>query len=353
MTKILVNLYKLKNLNCGLGQVALNMGKYLSQLPNANDYTFIVPKGFTGYFGDKVKYTELNVLKKHISFSSERYDILHLTHQMSSKYAAKVNKTILTIHDLNFMYEKKTKQKRNKYLKKVQKRVDKADTIVYISNFAKEISNKFLNIPTNKTQRIIYNGVEIDTETITERPGYLPEGEFLFTIGEIMAKKNFGVLIPFLKKLPHSYSLVIAGKSSTAYAEELKSRIKEEGIENKIIMPGLITENDKLYLYRHCKAFVFPSLYEGFGLPVIEAMRFGKPVFTSTSTSLPEIGGDLAFYWESFDPNHMVNVFEEKMEVFNSDAGYPDKLKKYSEKFTWKENISEYNDLYRELAKQP
>jgi hypothetical protein len=68
MTKILVNLHKLKNLNCGLGQVALNMGKYLSQLPNANDYTFIVPKGFTGYFGNKVKYTELNGLNTFIHF---------------------------------------------------------------------------------------------------------------------------------------------------------------------------------------------------------------------------------------------------------------------------------------------
>jgi glycosyltransferase involved in cell wall biosynthesis len=353
MTKILVNLHKLKNLNCGLGQVALNMGKYLSQLPNANDYTFIVPKGFTGYFGNKVKYTELNGLNKYISFSSERYDILHLTHQMSSRFAARYNRMILTIHDLNFMYEKKSERKRNKYLKKVQKRVDKADALIYISNFAKEISNKFLNIPSTKTQRIIYNGVEIDTETITERPDYLPAGEFLFTIGEVMAKKNFSVLIPFLKKLPHSYNLIIAGKSTTAYAEELKKRIRGEGLENKVIMPGMIPEDDKLYLYRHCKAFVFPSLYEGFGLPVIEAMRFGKPVFISTSTSLPEIGGDLAFYWEDFDPDSMANVFEEKMQVFNSDINYPDKLKKYSTRFTWKENIDQYNKLYQEIAKRP
>lgn len=352
MSKILINLYTLKNLNCGLGQVALNMGKYLSKLPNANDYVFIVPGNYVGYFGNNVNYVRFNFFCNFFSFFTKKYEVLHQIHQMSREHLSRNVKMVLTIHDLNFMFEKKKERKRIKYLKKVQRKVNRADAIVYISGFTKNISAKFLTIPSSVIQKVIYNGVEIDTGLTTERPAFLPSGEFLFTIGEIMKKKNFAVLIDFLNSLPKPYNLIIAGKSSTKYANELREKIKKEGLENRIILPGMIPENDKIYLYRHCKAFVFPALYEGFGLPVIEAMRFGKPVFLSTSTSLPEIGGDLAFYWENFEPDYMAQVFEEKMGSYSSDPDYPEKLKKYSMKFKWEENIREYDKLYKELMEQ-
>ena len=352
MTKVLVNLYTLKNINCGLGQVALNMGKNLSGLPNASDFTFYVPPRYSGYFGNQVKYISSNIFNKHCSLFSKKYEVMHLIHQMSGRHAAKSEKLILTIHDLNFIFEKKNERKRNKYLRKVQKNVDRADVIVYISGFAKKMSEKYLKIPSLKLQKVIYNGVEVDVDKAADRPDFLPEGEFIFTIGEIMAKKNFAVLIDFLKKLTRPYNLIIAGKSSTKYAGDLLVRLKEEGLESRVILPGVISEDDKIYLYRHCKAFVFPSLYEGFGLPVIEAMRFGKPVFISTSTSLPEIGGEFAFYWEHFEPQYMADVFEAKMKLYELNPDYPQKLRKYSNKFLWEENINEYNKLYKDLTER-
>ena len=78
-----------------------------------------------------------------------------------------------------------------------------------------------------------------------------------------------------------------------------------KGLEERIILPGEISDMDKYWLYKNCEAFVFPSMYEGFGLPVIEAMNFGKPVFLSTFSSLPEVGGKYALYWENFDSQLM------------------------------------------------
>ena len=115
-------------------------------------------------------------------------------------------------------------------------------------------------------------------------------------------------------------------------------------------MPGTVTENDKIYLYRNCSGFLFPSLVEGFGLPVIEAMRFGKPVFISDKTSLPEIGGELAFYWNDFNPDYMADIFISKMNAYkNNIEDMKNKLIEYSNRYDWKKSIKKYQELYLEI----
>ena len=100
---------------------------------------------------------------------------------------------------------------------------------------------------------------------------------------------------------------------------------------------------------RNCDAFLFPSLTEGFGLPVIEAMQFGKPVFLFKATSLPEVGGTLAFYWSSFDPDAMAAVFHAGMAAFASDPNYPLESIAHARRFSWDKAASEYLAFYREI----
>ncbi|MBT8296628.1 MAG: glycosyltransferase, partial [Gramella sp.] len=93
--------------------------------------------------------------------------------------------------------------------------------------------------------------------------------------------------------------------------------------------------------------FVFTSLFEGFGLPPIEAMAYGKPVFLANQTSLPEIGGSEAFYWDKFDPDYMVEVFEKGMNAFdNNKVSYQEKLKVRANSFNWDHTATEYLELY-------
>jgi glycosyltransferase involved in cell wall biosynthesis len=90
-------------------------------------------------------------------------------------------------------------------------------------------------------------------------------------------------------------------------------------------------------------------LLEGFGLPVIEAMKFGKPVFLSKHTSLPEIGGSSAYYWEYFEPKYMAEMFNSIMQKFLSDTQKAKNIKLYAEKFSWDIATKQYIELYLEI----
>jgi glycosyltransferase involved in cell wall biosynthesis len=109
-----------------------------------------------------------------------------------------------------------------------------------------------------------------------------------------------------------------------------------------------VTEEDKYWYYKNCTAFTFPSLAEGFGLPVVEAMYFGKPLFLSSHTCLPEIGGDLAYYFDrDFDPEDMRAVFENGMNRYNQELGI--RLRQRACDFSWEKCAASYLKIYREL----
>ena len=102
-------------------------------------------------------------------------------------------------------------------------------------------------------------------------------------------------------------------------------------------------------MYSNCKAVLFPSRFEGMGFPPVEAMRFGKPVFASTFSSIPEVSEDHAYYWESFDPGEMSRFFLEKIEEFTKNPALPGILKNHSLKFTWEANLKAYIALFKDI----
>ncbi len=128
-----------------------------------------------------------------------------------------------------------------------------------------------------------------------------------------MHKKNFHVLPALL--VGNDHELIISGVE-TPYKSKIMEEAEKFGVTDRVKITGTISEEDKAWYYKNCTAFVFPSIAEGFGLPVIEAMHFGKPVFLSTHTSLPEIGGDAAFYFPTFEPADMQATFANGMAEF-------------------------------------
>jgi glycosyltransferase involved in cell wall biosynthesis len=162
-------------------------------------------------------------------------------------------------------------------------------------------------------------------------------------------KKNYHVLIDFMKQLPDNYKLIIAGNKAGNYSEELQHKIDAQGLENRILLPGLISEEDKFWMYNNCKAVLFPSKFEGMGFPPVEAMRFGKPVFASTYSSIPEVSEDKAYYWETFEPDKMSRFFLEKLDEFYKDPSRPEILKQHSQKFTWEVNVKTYIELFKKI----
>ena len=152
-----------------------------------------------------------------------------------------------------------------------------------------------------------------------------------------------------LRFLPE-YNLVLAGSNTSSYTEKLTERVKSYGFENRVFQTGKIADLDKQYYLQNCEAFVFPSHREGFGIPPIEAMRFGKPVFLSNNTSLPEIGGEHSFFWDHYEPEYMAKVLKDGMEKFkNNKSFYEDWYTVRAQSFNWKTTAEKYIEIYKSL----
>lgn len=348
MKTVFLEMEKIKDLNSGLGQFCLNFGRAICEL-NTSSFTpyFHVPSQKIGIFGESYKYKQVNKIHQ-LSPIKEKFDIWHCLHQ-GCKYLPPKNtsKIILTIHDLNFLEEKKGFFKERYKLKKLQRKIDRADFITVISKYTEAIVRESLSID-NTPIKVIYNGNTLTSFANISKPAFAPKGNFFFSMGIISPKKNFATLIPILKNFK-DFSLIIGGNKNHPYAEEIRSIAKKLNVSDRVIMPGIISNEEKYWLYNNCHAFLFPSIAEGFGLPVVEAMSVGKPVFLSKSTSLPEIGGKEAFYFNSFESDDMIATMERGLNDWESDQDRGNRAIEWSKQFSWKQSAESYQDLYLKL----
>jgi glycosyltransferase involved in cell wall biosynthesis len=256
-------------------------------------------------------------------------------------------KVLLTIHDLNALYEGKPLLNQRKSMDHTQALIDRSDAIVCISEFTKLDVLKHCEVG-NRPVYAIHNGIHrVNAPTQFLSTGKIKK-PFLFGIGYVNAKKNFHVLLPLLKYNP-GIEMVIAGKfDDPDYVEDMKKKAETLGVSDRLHLTGTVSENDKAWYLSNCLAFVHPSLAEGFGAPVVEAMLFGKPLFLSDRTSLPEIGGDAAFYFTSFDEERMQAVFTEGMQRYN-DTGMSEMIINHGKKFDWEKSAVKYLDVYNSL----
>jgi glycosyltransferase involved in cell wall biosynthesis len=194
---------------------------------------------------------------------------------------------------------------------------------------------------------VIYNGADkLPPVEAGYEPVYRPPNPFLFTIGVLSPRKNFHVLPALLEN--NNLELVVAGIVKEDYRDKVLEEAKLYNCLDRVKIIGTISDQDKAFYYQNCQALVFPSLAEGFGLPVIEAMYFGKQVFLSRLTSLPEIGGEEAFYFDNFEPRHMQDVFAKGMKT-SQDPTKRLRLQERAKGFSWNNAASSYLKLYKEV----
>src|SRR5207237_505222 len=145
--------------------------------------------------------------------------------------------------------------------------------------------------------------VESPTGAPVERPYGLPDRYFLF-VGTLQPRKNLGRVLRAFARVSRTGAapavLVLAGAAGRG-SPALRQQVSELGLEDRVRWLGYVPEADLPALYAGALAFVFPSLYEGFGLPVVEAMAWGAPVITSSVSSLPEVAGDAALLVDPYD----------------------------------------------------
>lgn len=214
---------------------------------------------------------------------------------------------IITVHDVAFMHMREAYSRfQFWYLKRETKRaVKKASTIIVPSEATAKDLRHFFKCPDEKI-KVIHHGHEFKPinfpaefeRELFERLGIKRSDHFFLFIGRLEEKKNIYRLMKAFNKFKENfanYKLILAGSRGHGFAKLLKKSLKSD-IFSGVLMPGYITDREKHVLLKYCDAFVFPTLYEGFGFPVLEAYSYGKPVLTSNTASLPEVAGEGAVY---------------------------------------------------------
>lgn len=353
MKQVFLETHNIKNPFSGFGQFNLHLLEGLTKC-NDPDIQFIVHDYRMGdlknRLGKSFKYRHYFGFTRYKFLSiRKKYDVWHSLNQNTKIEPYHDIPYVLTVHDVNFIHEVSDdlNHPRNILFKEKLKR---ANAITYISQFAKNSTHQYFDVP-DVPEYVIYNGNP--SEILLDLKDYSPEfsfkGKYLFTIGDFLERKNFHLLVEMMLHLK-DYNLIIAGNDSRSYGDQVRESITKHNLEDRIKLTGRISEKEKQYHLQNCTAFVFPSLREGFGLPPIEAMRFGTPVFLSNQTSLPEIGGDYAFYWDSLIPKTMAEKLEEGMIIFdNNELEYRKKLIERALFFNWKTAAQQYINVYKSL----
>lgn len=228
-------------------------------------------------------------------------------------------KTVLTVHDMVHEYYPETVEEINMryYRTEFPEAVQRADLLIAVSEETKRDILKFLPVPENKV-KVIYNGVDERFRPVTDsmardrvRQRYnLPE-RFILMVGSIQPRKNIAGVLRALASMVESnkdfpWKLVLAGGGGWKN-EGISEQIRALGLNDRVHFTGYVAEEDLPTLYSCADLFVFPSLYEGFGLPVVEAMACGVPVVTSNNSCLPEIAGDAAVLVDPHDTADIAN----------------------------------------------
>jgi len=352
MSKIILDCDLMRYKDSGLYHYCLNLGTYVNRMlgnGSKDTISFYVPPAEAASFGpDACCFKERKWHHKLFKPFLWDCDIWHAPFQ-SGRIVPKSQrgiKILLTIHDLNCLHEGKSKKEQTHSLQKTQRLIDQADALVCISHHCKKDVLEHMDVG-NKPVHVIHNGTHHVQPPPVRPSGYMPTRPFLFTMGYVNRKKNVHTLISLLKD--ESVELVIAGKlDEPDYIQLMKQQARQAGVIDRLHILGPVSEADKAWYLQNCMACFLPSLAEGFGAPVVEAMAFGKPLFLSNRTSLPEIGTDVAFYFNAFEPEHMLDVYRNGMKEYQKN-GLAERIKNRGNDFSWNEKARDYIKVYRSL----
>jgi len=350
----------------GVGQYAFNLITQLNKIDKNNQYIIYLknrplsdlPKPSKDWqylvFGPKKFWTKF-ALPLKLYTQKEKLNLFFSPSHYSPNFCP--CPTIPTIHDLGYLESKNQFTKKDLYqlINWTKKSIKKASQIITVSEFSKSEILKFYKINPKKIT-VAYNGTDNPLKIsqkiqhqILSSYNLLSKNYYLY-LGTLKPNKNIPFLIEsfaqFLKQEKKSslhqgrmsegqVGLVIAGKKGWLF-EEIFNTVKKEGIEDKVIFTDFVSDSQKWTLYQHAKALILPSLYEGFGIPVIEAMKTNTPVIASNISPLKEVIANNGFYFNPTKQKDLVN------QLIKLDSLKPSEIKKITDKakiradlFTW------------------
>ncbi|WP_199269779.1 glycosyltransferase family 4 protein [Mucilaginibacter lacusdianchii] len=289
-------------------------------------------------------------------------DVFWSPHYNVPLFKIKAKKRLVTIHDVyHLAFSKQLSLAQRLYAKIVINAATKlSNAIVTVSEFSKSEIIKYTNVSQNKI-RVIYNGVHsltagnVDISTLYNKYR-IPEKYILF-VGNVKPHKNLKALLAAYLKLndffKSSFKIVIVGKKEgfiTGDPKLFEWIESQDELVNKLVFTGYVANEDMDSIYQQASVFVFPSLYEGFGLPPLEAMANKCPVIVSNGNCLPEVCGDAALY---FAPENDGEISDTITTVLGNNAVRQqliEKGEKHIKHFTWERSVHMHKQVFDILA---
>lgn len=355
---VALTLFNAHNRSYGLGEFEYCIG---SRLAAKNDFLsskygiklimLVDPEG-DGIFGDSVQYITLSkkdrerlnhpILRHFSKCVLPTFDIIHLTNQRPALRYVNARETIMTVHDINFLHNDICTIRRWRKKLRTRRDLKLATKLTFISDFTRDDVER--NFHPSAASRVIHNGATDLSESTRQKPDTGIPKHFFLHISKMSQKKNVHLLIEMMKYLPQE-NLVLAGGGRKKYLDRLRRIANVLNLSN-VRFTGRVSTEEKSWLLANCKGMLFPSMSEGFGLPVVEAMFFGKPVFITRFTSLPEIGGNEAYYFDSLKPEAMAKVVISGIEDYSRDPDKKERIIRHASRFNWDIATDKYIGLY-------
>ncbi len=358
----------------GIGRYTRNLVSALADADHDNKYTLFCagdgpePAPWPANFGVRATRVSSRALavgwhKFHLPITAERFsgdsDVFH-----SPDFTLPPLRTargVVTIHDLSFLRVPQCADPRLRdYLtENVPRSVKRATQVLVDSSNTKQDVVDLLNVPDEKIS-VIHAGVEPrfrparDLEELSRvRHRYrLPEFFVLF-VGTIEPRKNLSRLISaysdFRRQTGLPHELVISGAKGWLY-EDIYEQVTREGLTEDVLLPGFVDDRDLPVLYTLADLFVFPSLYEGFGLPPLEAMACGTPVIASDNSSLPEVLGQAALLVPADDTTAIADAMARVLGDATLRTRLSDLGRAQAARFTWAGAAHQLMDAYQKAT---
>lgn len=255
-------------------------------------------------------------------------------------------KSVVTIHDLIFLRHPEfyhwidTKI----YAWKFRQTLREADHIIAISECTKRDILAYGKVDERKIS-VIYQSC---APKFSVSQSAMPSNRYILSVGSIEARKNILLAVKALPYLPEAVSLVIVGRH-TPYTDEVIAYAKKEGLTHRIKIMHGVSDEELPKLYAGAEAFVYPSRYEGFGIPIIEAISCGLPVVACTGSCLEEAGGPDALYVDPDDAEAMAQAIKQVLRGAEGRETHIERSQKYIERFAGNDVAGQVVELYRRL----
>jgi glycosyltransferase involved in cell wall biosynthesis len=356
----------------GIGTYVRNLLRHLSRLDQATEYVVLCSQADSSLVDDlgenfravaepSPNYSVREQVTVPRDLRREHADLFHAPHYVLSPFTP--CKAVVTIHDcihLRFPQYLPNRLAHAYARSFLWVATHRSDRVMTVSEASKRDILEYFRIPPEKID-VIYNGIderfgvppaEEDVNRVRER--YQLDGPFVLYAGNIKPHKNLGRLIAAFDILRHTgpefegVKLVIIGDEIAKYAA-LRHAVHRHKLHKHVRFFGFVPAQTLAILYRLADVFVFPSLYEGFGLPPLEAMASGTPVITSNVSSLPEVVGDAAVLIDPLQPE----AIAEAMRRVLSDSALRDDLRARGlervRHFSWARSVERVRAIYSEV----